>query len=59
MCLSIMLILSKNALGVSVDGTLSEYIVLPEDGLSPMPAGMSYEEASTLPCAALTAWNAL
>jgi NADPH:quinone reductase-like Zn-dependent oxidoreductase len=47
------------ALGNPLDGTLAEYIVLPEDGVVPMPATLSFEEAATLPCAGLTAWNAL
>lgn len=46
-------------LGGSLDGTLAEYVVLPEDALVPIPAHLSYEEAATLPCAGVTAWNAL
>lgn len=48
-----------SALGGGVDGTLAEEVVLHEDGLLPVPAHMSFEEAATLPCAALTAWQAL
>jgi NADPH:quinone reductase-like Zn-dependent oxidoreductase len=40
-------------------GMLSEVIVTHEDGLVPIPAHLSYEEAATLPCAALTAWVGL
>lgn len=47
------------ALGVPLDGTLAEYVVLHEDGVVPIPAGLSFEEASTLPCAGVTAWSAL
>lgn len=47
------------ALGSPLDGTLAEYIVLHEDGVVAMPASLSFEEAATLPCAAVTAWNAL
>jgi NADPH:quinone reductase-like Zn-dependent oxidoreductase len=47
------------ALGSPLDGTLAEYIVLHEDGVVPMPRTLSFEEAATLPCAAVTAWNAL
>jgi NADPH:quinone reductase-like Zn-dependent oxidoreductase len=47
------------ALGSPLDGTLSEYIVLNEEGVVSMPASLSFEEAATLPCAGLTAWNAL
>ncbi len=41
------------------DGMLAEYVVLPATRLVRAPASLSYAEASTLPCAALTAWNAL
>lgn len=47
------------ALGGQLDGMLSEYACLSEDGLVRIPEGYSYEEASTLPCAAVTAWNGL
>jgi len=47
------------ALGSPLDGTLAESIVLHEDGLVLAPPSLSYEEAATLGCAALTAWNAL
>jgi NADPH:quinone reductase-like Zn-dependent oxidoreductase len=50
---------SRGALGGDVDGMLAEYVALPENGVTLFPAHLSYEEASTLPCAALTAWNAL
>jgi threonine dehydrogenase-like Zn-dependent dehydrogenase len=62
-------------LGGLIDGTLREYMVVPAhvrpapsciiaaDGVSQslvaVPAQWSFEEASTLPCAALTAYNAL
>ncbi|MEX2446766.1 MAG: NAD(P)-dependent alcohol dehydrogenase [Dehalococcoidia bacterium] len=49
----------RDALGGSVDGLLAEHVVLPEGGLVPTPAYLSDEEAATLPCAALTAWNAI
>jgi NADPH:quinone reductase-like Zn-dependent oxidoreductase len=47
------------ALGVPLDGALAEYMVLHEDGVVRMPTGISFEEAATLPCAGVTAWNAL
>ncbi|MEZ5410019.1 MAG: NAD(P)-dependent alcohol dehydrogenase [Acidimicrobiales bacterium] len=47
------------ALGGSVDGMLAEIVVAPEHGVIPVPAGWSSAQAATLPCAALTAWNAL
>ena len=46
-------------LGGSLDGMLAEFVVLPEDALVPIPPHLSWEEAAALPCAAVTAWNAL
>jgi NADPH:quinone reductase-like Zn-dependent oxidoreductase len=45
--------------GVSLDGMLAQYVCGHESGFMKIPQYMSYEEASTLPCAGLTAWNAL
>jgi len=41
------------------EGLLSEYVVVTEDTLLPIPEYMSYAEAATLPCAAVTAWTSL
>jgi NADPH:quinone reductase-like Zn-dependent oxidoreductase len=49
----------KGALGGDIDGVLAEYVVLKESGLVAVPEHLSFEEAATLPCAAVTAWNAL
>lgn len=50
----------KTALGGGdIDGTLREYGTFHEEGLVAIPDGLSYEEASTLPCAAVTAWNSV
>jgi NADPH:quinone reductase-like Zn-dependent oxidoreductase len=49
----------STALGGSIDGMLSQYVVLHEDGLVRIPDYLSFEEAATLPCAAVTAWNGL
>jgi len=46
-------------LGGSLDGMFSQYVVLSEDALVHIPEHLSFEEAATLPCAAVTAWNAL
>jgi NADPH:quinone reductase-like Zn-dependent oxidoreductase len=46
-------------LGGPLDGVMQEYMVLPEAGVVKAPAGWSAIEAATLPCAALTAWNAI
>ena len=47
------------ALGSPADGMLAEYVVLNEQGLVKIPDSLSFEEGATLPCAALTSWNAL
>src|SRR5262249_3272196 len=46
-------------LGGSLDGMLSEYVALSEEAVVRFPDHLSFEEAATLPCAAVTAWNAL
>ena len=48
-----------SALGGDLDGVLTEYRVFEEGGLVRLPEYLSYEEGATLPCAAVTAWNAL
>jgi NADPH:quinone reductase-like Zn-dependent oxidoreductase len=48
-----------SALGGALDGVLAEHVVLSADGVVPIPAHLSWTEAATLPCAALTAWNAV
>jgi NADPH:quinone reductase-like Zn-dependent oxidoreductase len=50
---------SRGALGGDVDGMLAEYVVLHQSGVVPFPKHLSYAEAATLPCAGVTAWNAL
>jgi len=50
---------ARSALGAEANGMLAEAVVLPEQGLLKIPAHLSFEEAATLPCAAVTAWNAL
>jgi NADPH:quinone reductase-like Zn-dependent oxidoreductase len=50
---------NRSALGAPIDGTLAEYVCLHEDGWVAMPPSLSFAEASTLSCAAATAWNAL
>lgn len=46
-------------LGGAYPGVLAEYVAFPEDWLVRAPATLSDAEASTLPCAGLTAWFAL
>ena len=48
-----------SALGGGIDGVLTQFRVFDQEGLLPVPGHMSLEEAATLPCAGLTAWNAL
>jgi NADPH:quinone reductase-like Zn-dependent oxidoreductase len=50
---------ARSALGGDVNGVLAEEVVMPEEGLVSIPEHLSFEEAATLPCAALTAWHAL
>ncbi len=45
--------------GGGLDGVLREYGTFHENGLVRIPEHLSFEEAATLPCAAVTAWNAL
>jgi NADPH:quinone reductase-like Zn-dependent oxidoreductase len=50
----------RTALGAGdLDGVLREYGAFDENGLIEVPGHLSFEEAATLPCAAVTAWNAL
>ena len=45
--------------GVPTDGMLAHYVYGLKDSFVKFPDYLTYEEASTLPCAGLTAWNAL
>ncbi|MBE7440237.1 MAG: NAD(P)-dependent alcohol dehydrogenase [Spirochaetales bacterium] len=49
----------KSSLGGPLNGTLCEYMVVAESACVRKPSHLSYVEASTLACAALTAWSAL
>lgn len=40
-------------------GMLAEYVVLPECGVVPMAETLDFAEGSCMPCAGVTAWNAL
>ncbi|KAG4440648.1 hypothetical protein IFR05_003846 [Cadophora sp. M221] len=50
---------SLTGLGGGLDGTLRQYGTFNEAGLVDMPPSLNWQEAATLSCAALTAWNAL
>src|SRR5207245_2198767 len=45
--------------GAAADGVLAEYTLFDETGLVHVPGHLTDEEAATLPCAAVTAWNAV
>lgn len=47
------------SLGGCIDGVAAQYRAFDESGVIKFPDHMSYEEAATLPCAALTVWNSL
>jgi len=40
-------------------GMLADYVALPQKALVKLAASLSFEEAATLPCAGVTAWNSL
>lgn len=46
-------------LGTTLDGVLQDHVMLPERAFVTMPKSFSYEQAATLPIAALTAWTSL
>jgi NADPH:quinone reductase-like Zn-dependent oxidoreductase len=50
---------ARTALGGDLDGCLREFGAFDENGLVRIPDHLSFEEAATLPCAAVTAYNAL
>lgn len=50
---------ARTALGGDLDGCLREFGAFDENGLVRIPDHLSYEEAATLPCAGVTAYNAL
>jgi NADPH:quinone reductase-like Zn-dependent oxidoreductase len=50
---------TTGALGADADGVLAEEVVLHEEALTAIPSHLDFAEASTLPCAGVTAWNAL
>jgi len=49
----------RSSLGGPLQGTLAEFMLVDHDGLVAVPDYLSDVEAATLPCAAVTAWNAL
>ncbi len=49
----------KTALGGAVNGVLTEYALFRQGGVVAIPEHLSFQEAATLPCAGVTAWNCL
>ncbi len=49
----------RGALGGDIDGMATQYIALHQTGIVPIPEYLSFAQAATLPCAAVTAWTAL
>ncbi|WP_409345384.1 zinc-dependent alcohol dehydrogenase family protein [Paenibacillus sp. MBLB4367] len=49
----------RDSLGGPLNGVAAEYVVLHENGVVPIPDHLTWEEAATLPIAALTAWSML
>jgi NADPH:quinone reductase-like Zn-dependent oxidoreductase len=45
--------------GGTADGVLAEEVLFDAEALIHLPGHLSFEEGATLPCAAVTAWNAL
>jgi NADPH:quinone reductase-like Zn-dependent oxidoreductase len=50
---------AASSLGGAIDGVLAEYCVFDQAGLVHLPPHLSFEQGATLPCAGVTAWNAL
>lgn len=50
---------SGGNLGFGRDGSHAEFVVVPENAVSPMPKGFSFEEAAAVGVAYMTAWTAL
>ena len=49
----------RYALGGTRAGVLQQIMLLDAEGVSRIPAHLSFQQAATLPCAGLTAWRAL
>lgn len=49
----------RHALGGDVDGMLAEEVCMDESALVAIPDGVDFVDAATLPCAGVTAWNAM
>ncbi len=49
----------RSTLGSPLDGTLTQWMTISQEGAVKIPEHLDYTEAATLPCAAVTAWSAL
>jgi len=52
-------IILRSEIGVSREGTLAQYVTVPEESLAPLPEGWKPEEGAAGPLVQLTAWQAL
>ncbi|MCA9417819.1 MAG: NAD(P)-dependent alcohol dehydrogenase [Candidatus Omnitrophica bacterium] len=52
-------VILRSDIGVRRDGTLAEFVTVPEESLAPLPDGWSFEEGAAAPLVHLTAWRAL
>jgi NADPH:quinone reductase-like Zn-dependent oxidoreductase len=50
---------AKTALGAAIPGVAAQQVLFDQEGLVAIPDHLSFEEAATLPCAAVTVWHAL
>ena len=51
--------IASDTYGAESDGWLCELKAISQEAVVPLPEALSYEEASALPCAGVTAWTAL
>ena len=49
----------SDQLGCTIDGMLTQFAVLDHEWAVSIPNHLSWEEAATLPCAGVTAWNCI
>ncbi|MEN9926700.1 MAG: hypothetical protein RL268_2826 [Pseudomonadota bacterium] len=49
----------SEAIGMTQDGTLAEYLLLDENAAVLLPDYLSFNEAAAMPCAAVSAWTAM
>ncbi len=50
---------TSRAFGADLDGMIREFVTVRADAPLPIPDHLGFEQAATLPCAAVTAWNSL